>query len=125
MRSAVLLAALATASNALALDPQLHGVSIADVWVTHLVEDQPGQLWIGTKRDGVIELRGGAVTRYTTHQGLPSDNVQCLVADRRDTIWVCTPNGLAQIAHGKVKALAPSGGPGLDVRAAAVTHMET
>ena len=175
VRSAVLLLSLATASNALALDPartltqyvhriwqvqqglpqasiyaivqtrdgylwlgtetglvkfdgvrftaveQLHGVSIADVWVTHLLEDQPGQLWIGTKRDGVIELRGGTVTRYTTHQGLPSDNVQCLLADKRGTIWVCTPNGLAQIAHGTVKALAASNAAGIDVRAASVT----
>jgi signal transduction histidine kinase/ligand-binding sensor domain-containing protein len=76
---------------------QLGEVSLTNVWVTALVEDSQGTLWIGTNHDGLVRLQHGEATRYSTVDGLPSDDIQCLLADRRGGVWVCTPKGLASV----------------------------
>src|SRR5262245_32828117 len=86
---------------------EMDGVSMANIWVTHLLEDE-GTLWIGTSQDGLIALRNGKVTRYSRQNGLPSDTVQCLLADGRGNVWVCTPKGLAEFSGEKVRVVAPA-----------------
>src|SRR5262249_46452706 len=63
---------------------------------------------IGTSQDGLIALRNGKVTRYSRQNGLPSDTVQCLLADGRGNVWVCTPKGLAEFSGEKVRVVAPA-----------------
>jgi signal transduction histidine kinase/ligand-binding sensor domain-containing protein len=100
---------------------ELDGVSLANIWVTHLLEDEQGSLWIGTSHGGLIRVRNGKVTRYTQREGLPSDTVQCLFNDRRGNLWVCTPNGLAELTRDKLQVLgAEQGLTNLDVRASCV-----
>src|SRR5579864_9448426 len=72
-----------------------NGVAMPAVWVTALVEDRQRARWVGTDASGVCRVQEGAVTRYTTREGLPSDSVSCLFMDRRGRIWACTTNGLA------------------------------
>ncbi len=48
-------------------------------------------------------MRNGKVTRYSQQEGLPSDTVQCLFSDRRGNVWVCTPNGLAELTREKIR----------------------
>ena len=72
------------------------GVSLADVWVTQLVEDRGHALWIGTDASGVFRLQNGALTHFSTRDGLPSDSVQCLFEDHDGRISVCTAHGLAK-----------------------------
>jgi ligand-binding sensor domain-containing protein len=100
---------------------QLDGVSFLDLWVTNLVEDEEGSLWIGTNHSGLIRVRNGKVTRFTEHEGLPSDTVQCLFNDRRNNLWVCTPNGLAEVTREKIRVFGSDQGlPTRDVQAACV-----
>jgi ligand-binding sensor domain-containing protein/signal transduction histidine kinase len=82
---------------------QLDGVSLANLWVTNLVEDEQGSLWIGTNHAGLIRVRNGKVTRFSEDDGLPSSTVQCLFNDRRNNLWVCTPNGLAEVTRDKIR----------------------
>jgi len=98
------------------------GVSIGNVWVTHLVQDQEGALWVGTDHDGVIELRHGAATRYTTREGLPSDSVRCLLTDLRGTVWICTPSGVAALTRSTVRTFPAAGAwSTANIRAACAT----
>ncbi len=63
-----------------------------------LLEDRHGDLWVGSIGSGAARIApDGAVTRYTTKQGLPSDNVFCLASDPQDRVWVCTDRGLARL----------------------------
>ena len=72
-----------------------NGVSLADVWVTKLIEDHQHALWIGTDASGVFRLRDGVLTRFSRREGLPSDTVQCVFEDHSGRVWVCTAGGLA------------------------------
>src|SRR3984893_17884497 len=42
---------------------EIDGVSMANIWVTQLLEDEQGSLWIGTNHAGLIRVRNGNVTR--------------------------------------------------------------
>jgi ligand-binding sensor domain-containing protein/two-component sensor histidine kinase len=99
----------------------IDGVSNGKLWVTHLIEDDEQALWIGTAQAGLVRLKAGTITRYTEAEGLPSGKIQCLFKDPQGTVWVCTPNGLAELARGKLRVLGRNDGlPNSDIRAACV-----
>jgi ligand-binding sensor domain-containing protein/signal transduction histidine kinase len=58
--------------------------------ITALLQDRQGQLWIGTKTQGVCRLSGGQFTCYNTTNGLSSNYIRTLFEDREGTIWVGT-----------------------------------
>ncbi|HEX4228749.1 MAG TPA: two-component regulator propeller domain-containing protein [Bryobacteraceae bacterium] len=65
--------------------------------IRSLFEDRDGNLWIASLGNGVARLApDGSVTRFTTRQGLPNDEVFCIVSDAQDHIWFCTNGGLAR-----------------------------
>jgi ligand-binding sensor domain-containing protein/two-component sensor histidine kinase len=97
---------------------ELGGLSIAGARITRLVEDRHGTLWIGTHESGVIALQNGKARRYTRGDGLPSDSVQWLFVDADGRLWVCTPNGVAEVVGDRVRAFGSVDGlPERDVRA--------
>ncbi|MGA8028915.1 MAG: two-component regulator propeller domain-containing protein [Bryobacteraceae bacterium] len=66
-----------------------------------LAEDREGNFWIGSVGNGVAKMStGGAATRYTTKNGLPSDSVFCIDSKSADGVWICTNQGLAELAQG-------------------------
>jgi signal transduction histidine kinase/ligand-binding sensor domain-containing protein len=76
-----------------------------------LLEDREGNLWAGSIGSGVVKLTaGGAITRYTTKDGLPSDNVFCLASDSQNRIWICTNEGLALLDHRYVRVFTTADG---------------
>ncbi len=62
-------------------------------WVTSLWPDPDGTLWIGTAGGGLVRLREGAFTAFTTDDGLPHANVRGLHRDTRGTLWIGTEGG--------------------------------
>jgi len=68
-----------------------------NLWVRAALEDPQGRLWLGTNETGIYRIGPDGVKQYTTAQGLPSNNIQCLVQGRDGTAWVCTENGLARM----------------------------
>jgi len=98
---------------------EIDGMSIRNVWVTELLEDEQGALWIGTDGAGLIQLSHGKRTQYGERDGLPAGPIRCLVSDRRGAVWACTPHGLAELARGTVRVFgADHGLPSGDVPAA-------
>ncbi|MCF8233738.1 MAG: response regulator [Bacteroidales bacterium] len=62
-----------------------------------LIEDNTGNLWIGTTSVGIIkyekpdkDLGEGRVVHYTVKQGLPSNNIKCISSDKDGNIWIGT-----------------------------------
>lgn len=50
-------------------------------------------LWFGTGGGGLRRLRGGEVQSFTRKDGLSSDFIRCLYADRDGTLWIGTRGG--------------------------------
>ncbi|HWW83824.1 MAG TPA: two-component regulator propeller domain-containing protein [Vicinamibacterales bacterium] len=89
---------------------EMNGISLADVWVTRLIEDHDRALWIGTDQSGVFKLSNGVLTHYSTQDGLPADAVQCLFEGRDGRVWVCTTRGLATWNGKEFRAFEPPAG---------------
>ncbi len=71
-----------------------------------VVVDVQGRAWFGDAGDGIVVLNadGSHAMVLTTAEGLPSDNVQMLLADG-DTIWIAMNNGVARYSNGEVEWL--------------------
>jgi signal transduction histidine kinase/ligand-binding sensor domain-containing protein/DNA-binding response OmpR family regulator len=61
-------------------------------------------MWFGRNDGGVARLEGGVWTLFTTSDGLPNNQVYCLLATTdgsAETIWAGTDAGLGRFADGK------------------------
>ncbi|MBI1926639.1 hypothetical protein HYR99_20660 [Candidatus Poribacteria bacterium] len=66
---------------------------LGEWWVADIIEDRGGNLWFALRGSGVYRYDGKALTRFTTADGLPSNNTYCILEDRRGDIWVGTLGG--------------------------------
>lgn len=95
-------AGLATLRDDRLVEVQLAGHDAVHVTALWLGGD--GALWIGTARDGLLRLeRGGALTRWTTADGLAADRVTALAGAADKGVWVGTPRGLQLLAGGVLR----------------------
>jgi len=70
-----------------------------------------GELWYGTLGLGAGRLEGERVVRVTVKEGLPSDMVMALRADRDGTMWIGTSGGgLVRYRDGAFSALRADNG---------------
>jgi ligand-binding sensor domain-containing protein/signal transduction histidine kinase len=62
-----------------------------------IYEDQAGTLWLGTT-DGLYryDRENEMFTHYTENQGLPSDEIQCILGDRSGRLWLGTKKGISR-----------------------------
>jgi ligand-binding sensor domain-containing protein len=69
-----------------------------------VVVDTQGRAWFADGGKGIVVLNadGSHAMDLTTAEGLPSDDVQMLLADG-DTIWIAMNNGLARYTNGAVE----------------------
>ncbi|MGQ0634010.1 MAG: sensor histidine kinase [Planctomycetaceae bacterium] len=94
------------------------GVSPGDLAIRDVCEDRERNLWVATSDAGVIRLHEGNAVGIGRQNGLPSDNVRCLLADRRGDVWIGTDEGLARWTQGEIISYgARQGLPANDVRA--------
>src|SRR5579884_2323660 len=73
-----------------------------NLWVRGGFEDASGAMWLGTNDYGILRIQNGAVTRFDTQEGLPAENVFCLLPGNSGDVWACTTNGLAHLKDGKI-----------------------
>ena len=64
-----------------------------------LIEDSDGDLWIGTMGQGLIRLRGGRATSFTTSAGLPHNTVNAVFEDRQRDLWIGCEDGLIRLTR--------------------------
>jgi signal transduction histidine kinase/ligand-binding sensor domain-containing protein/CheY-like chemotaxis protein len=60
-------------------------------------------VWMGT-RSGLVKLSGTRQRRFTTADGLPSDDVRVVIPDRWNGVWVGTTAGLARVVDDQIVA---------------------
>lgn len=91
-----------------------------NLWVRSGFEEADGTLWVGTNDAGIYRIKDRSVTHFSTKDGLPSDQVYCLIPGPGGSSWACTANGLAKLAGGKIEALHPGPRAGKRIRARGV-----
>ncbi len=66
--------------------------------VVTITEDAGGALWIGTMGEGVnqFDRATGRFRAYTMADGLPHNDVACILPDHRGHLWIGTVGGLAR-----------------------------
>jgi signal transduction histidine kinase/ligand-binding sensor domain-containing protein len=75
--------------------PSIDGNSTAPTEIVCLQATSNGDLWIGTRLNGVILLRNGDVRRFPKFEGLPLNTTVLSLKDDLDgTIWAGTASGL-------------------------------
>ena len=73
--------------------------------VLSLLQSSTGGVWVGTQARGVYQLRDDIMLqRYTTKDGLPTDEVRALHKDQHNNLWIGTTEGVALVdPQGNVK----------------------
>lgn len=62
-----------------------------------ILPDPDGTLWLGTRGDGLIRLRNGRITRYTTSEGLISNAIFKILDDGKGKLWLSSPAGVSSV----------------------------
>ena len=63
-----------------------------------LLEDRDGNLWAASVGSGVVRIQpDGSFRRFTSRDGLPSDDAFCLSSGAPGQIWICTTRGLVRL----------------------------
>jgi len=74
--------------------------SLSDRWITSIVEDEDGYLWIGTRLGGLnrYDLRTEEFVHFLHDDANPvsliDNHINVLYLDRNDNLWIGTANGL-------------------------------
>ncbi len=74
------------------------------MWAIH--QDSAGGLWFGTRSDGLYRLRAGALTHFTTANGLASDSILCILEDDKRNFWLSSPLGVMLLNRDELDAQA-------------------
>ena len=72
--------------------------SLANSSIRALHEDRDGALWIGTYDNGLMRLKNGKITDYTTGDGLFNDGVFRILEDDNDNFWMSSNRGIYRVA---------------------------
>jgi ligand-binding sensor domain-containing protein len=65
-----------------------------------LLEDRDGNLWAASVGSGVVRIQpDGSFRRFTSRDGLPSNDAFCLSSGAAGEIWICTTRGLVRLDH--------------------------
>ncbi|WP_194775883.1 sensor histidine kinase [Pararhodonellum marinum] len=72
--------------------------SISSNFITGLLEDEKGFLWITTNAGlNKMDIHTGQITRYTEEDGLPTNLTEDIIAGENGEMWISTQNGISQM----------------------------
>ncbi len=66
------------------------------IGINTIFEDDRQQLWVGSAGHGLFRILPGdnKVIRYTTKDGLPSEDIKSIITDKNGRIWLTSNRGL-------------------------------
>jgi signal transduction histidine kinase/ligand-binding sensor domain-containing protein len=83
---------------------------LGDHVVTAGVQTSDGAVWVGTNGDGLDRWQLGSVKHFSIRDGLLSDVILTLAADRSGGIWIGTPDGLNHIQGSRIETYTSADG---------------
>ncbi len=86
---------------------------LAGNWVTSILDDQQGSLWICSPSDGLTRYKDGKLTPFTINDGLFTNEFYCVLCDDQGGLWLSSPRGIVSLMRkniddyqaGRVKTL--------------------
>jgi hypothetical protein len=69
------------------------GRDLSSPEVRCIAEAVDGTIWFGMSGGGLARWRDGALTQYRKSDGLPSDDIWCLLLDEHQDLWIGTVGG--------------------------------
>ncbi len=79
-------------------------ISEQPVWVIHA--DREGNIWVGTDHAGLLWIRGEKIFRFTSRDGMYSDQAFQILEDERGRLWMNSNRGIYNVAKGDLIAFA-------------------
>jgi signal transduction histidine kinase/ligand-binding sensor domain-containing protein len=83
---------------------------LGDHAITAGTEAVGGAVWVGTNGDGIDRWQSGVVEHFSTRNGLASDVVLTVAADRKGGVWIGTADGLNHVQNSKVETFTSADG---------------
>jgi ligand-binding sensor domain-containing protein/signal transduction histidine kinase len=72
--------------------------SLSDDIVLSVYVDHSGAIWVGTENGlNKLNAENGAFTHYFVKDGLPSNEVSCVLGDESGMLWMSTNRGLSKL----------------------------
>jgi signal transduction histidine kinase/streptogramin lyase len=98
--------------------PSLSGYSI-----TAIMQATDGTIWLGSRGEGLLHYVDGQIRHLSTRDGLISDVILTVAADRDGSLWIGTPDGLNHLRGGKIESYTSADGlPDDFIRSLLVDH---
>ncbi|MFN8257224.1 MAG: two-component regulator propeller domain-containing protein [Bacteroidales bacterium] len=57
-------------------------------------QDKEGNIWFGTRGNGLYKYDGNSFTQFTVKDGLDCNNIYCILEDKEGKFWIGTEEGL-------------------------------
>ena len=87
------------------------GAALHRSLIRALLEDRAGNLWAASVGSGLAKISPqGRLTRFTTKNGLPSDDVFCLDSDEDGGLWACSTLGLVKFEGKRIHVFTTADG---------------
>lgn len=77
------------------------------IWAIH--EDPHGAIWLGTRGGGLFRVKNGEVARFTTRNGLASNEIFQVLEDGHGSLWMSGPTGVSTINRAELEKTLESG----------------
>src|SRR5665213_516854 len=65
--------------------------------ISAITEDPNGTIWLGTRNHGIYAYRGSDLRHFTTSEGLLSNFICGLAADRTGNLWISSPEAISSM----------------------------
>jgi ligand-binding sensor domain-containing protein/signal transduction histidine kinase len=78
--------------------------------ITAVTQTADGTVWLGSKDQGLFGYEEGQTRHLSTKDGLISDVILTLAADRDGSLWIGTPDGLNHLRGEKVESYTSADG---------------
>jgi signal transduction histidine kinase/ligand-binding sensor domain-containing protein/CheY-like chemotaxis protein len=66
-------------------------------WITTVIGDRAGTIWLGTFGGGLLRLENGRSTAFTSRNGLPDNFVWSVTETKDGSLWIGTNGGLTRM----------------------------
>ena len=78
--------------------------NLSSSYAKHVYQDRQGFIWVSTDM-GLNRYDGYSFQTYTTEDGLPTDNIICVIQDKNNLIYVGTQSGLFVKKQGQFQSI--------------------
>jgi signal transduction histidine kinase/DNA-binding response OmpR family regulator len=74
---------------------------LSNNFVISILEDQSGNIWLGTQGGGVSLFNGESFTHYGVNEGVSNNTVWSIAEDKNGNIWLGTEGGGVSVFNGE------------------------